>query len=98
MSGKIYYVYIVVSKMYGTLYIGVTSELIRRIWEHKQGLVDGFTKRYRVDRLVYFEETSDIESAIRREKQLKKWERLWKLRLIEKRNPDWIDLFEGIKK
>ena len=98
MSGKIYYVYIVASKMYGTLYIGVTSELIRRIWGHKQGLVDGFTKRYRVDRLVYFEETSDIESAIRREKQLKKWERLWKLRLIEKRNPDWINLFEGIKK
>ncbi len=76
----------------GTLYIGVTNNLIKRVHEHKNGLVDGFTKKYTINMLVYFETTEDIQSAITREKQLKKWERNWKLALIEKKNPEWRDL------
>ena len=93
---KTYYVYITASKRNGTLYIGVTSNLKKRIYEHKESLVDGFTKKYNVDKLVYFEMTNDINSAIQREKQLKKWKREWKIKLIEK-NPYWIDLYYNLE-
>lgn len=89
---KTYYIYILASHQNGTLYIGVTSNLIKRIWEHKNNAIDGFTKKYDVHRLVYYEITNDANSALLREKQLKKWNREWKLNLIEKENPDWIDL------
>jgi putative endonuclease len=89
-------VYILASKRNGTLYIGVTSDLPKRAWEHKNDLVEGFTKRYRVHRLVYYELHENMESAISREKQIKKWNRVWKLELIEKQNPDWRDLWDGI--
>ena len=85
-------VYILASRRNGTLYVGVTSDLVRRVWEHKHDMVEGFTKKYSVHRLVYFEEYGDIRNAITREKQLKKWNRAWKLRLIEADNPDWRDL------
>ncbi len=88
----VYYVYILASKRNGTLYIGVTNDLQRRLYEHKAGLIDGFTKKYGVDMLVHFEETNDIHVAIQREKQLKKWNRAWKIRLIEETNPGWKDL------
>ncbi len=84
------------SKRNGTLYIGVTSNLLKRAWEHKNDLVEGFTKKYGVHRLVYYEMHESMESALHREKQLKKWNRAWKLDLIEKQNPDWRDLWEGI--
>ena len=90
------YVYILASKRNGTLYIGVTSDLIKRIYEHKHDLVDGFTKRHRVHDLVYFEAHEDVQQAITREKQMKKWNRNWKLRLIEKTNPTWRDLYDEI--
>jgi putative endonuclease len=85
-------VYILASKRNGTLYIGVTSDLQKRNWEHKNDLVDGFTKKYGVHRLVYYELHGDMVSAIAREKQLKKWNRAWKLKLIEEQNPGWINL------
>ncbi len=91
-----YYVYILASQRNGTLYIGVTNNLRKRIYEHKNDLVEGFTKKYQVHELVYFEETSDIESAIKREKQLKAWKRKWKLELIEKSNPNWDDLYDKL--
>jgi putative endonuclease len=91
-----YFVYILASKQNGTLYIGVTGDLIRRIREHKDGLIEGFTKKYHVHRLVYFEQHSHIEQAIEREKQLKKWNRQWKINLIEKENPTWKDLFDDL--
>ncbi|MBL8503406.1 MAG: GIY-YIG nuclease family protein [Rhodocyclaceae bacterium] len=81
-------------KKNGTLYIGVTSDLMKRVWEHKNDLVEGFTKEYGVHRLVYFEMLEDMESAIQREKQLKKWNRDWKIELIEKDNPEWTDLYD----
>lgn len=87
-----YYVYILASEKNGTLYIGVTNDLRRRLYEHKQGLVDGFTKQYDVKSLVHFEETGSIDDAIAREKQLKHWNRAWKIELIEKTNPGWRDL------
>lgn len=90
------FVYILASKRNGTLYIGVTSDLTKRVWEHKNDLADGFTKKYGVHSLVYFEQYSDMASAITREKQLKKWHRAWKVRLIEKENPEWNDLYEGL--
>jgi putative endonuclease len=89
-------VYILASKRNGTLYIGVTGNLQKRAWEHKEDLVEGFTKRYGVHRLVYYELHEDMMSAIRREKQIKKWNRAWKLELIEGQNPGWRDLREGI--
>lgn len=89
-------VYILASKRNGTLYIGVTSDLKKRVWEHKNDLVEGFTKRYGVHGLVYYELYEDIVSAIRREKQLKKWNRAWKQELIERQNPGWRDLWEVI--
>ncbi|MDD5289086.1 MAG: GIY-YIG nuclease family protein [Dehalococcoidales bacterium] len=91
-----YYIYILASKPYGTLYIGVTNDLVRRVWEHKNDFVEGFTKRYGVHSLVYFEQCENIESAITREKQMKKWMRRWKLDLIEKMNPSWKDLYNDI--
>lgn len=89
---KSYYVYIMASKKNGTIYVGVTNHLVRRVYEHKHNLIDGFTKKYSVHKLVYFEETSSVEAAITREKQLKCWRRYWKLELINKANPDWMDL------
>ncbi len=93
---KSYYVYIMASKKNGTLYIGVANDLLRRVYEHKSGYVDGFTSKYKINKLVYFEQTTDIQSAIQREKQLKKWNRRWKIRLIEEQNPEWEDLYEDI--
>jgi len=89
-------VYILASQPQGTLYIGVTSNLLQRIWQHKSGVMEGFTDRYEVDRLVYFEMHTDMTCAITREKQLKKWKRDWKIALIEKDNPDWRDLWPEI--
>ena len=93
---KSYYVYILASKPNGTLYTGITNDLIRRIFEHKNNLVDGFTKKYNVHSLVYYEQCDDIESAIIQEKRLKKWNRQWKLELIERENPKWRDLYEDL--
>jgi len=91
-----YYVYILASKKNGTLYIGVTSDLIKRIYEHKQKLIAGFTKEHDVHTLVYYEQHNEIEEAISREKQMKKWNRRWKIRLIEEKNPEWKDLYDEI--
>jgi putative endonuclease len=95
-EAKQYYVYILASKIGGTLYIGVTNNLIRRVYEHREKLVDGFTKQYGVARLVYYEVHSDVEAAITHEKQMKKWNRAWKVRLIEESNPNWDDLYGQI--
>lgn len=93
---KKFWVYILASKKNGTLYIGVTSELIKRVYQHKNDLVGGFSNKYQTHLLVYFEEHQTAEAAIKREKRLKKWERRWKLRLIEKSNPEWRDLYNEI--
>lgn len=93
---KTYFVYILASEKNGTLYIGVTSDLKRRVWEHKNKAVEGFLGKYEISKLVYFEETADVNSAILREKQMKKWERAWKIQLIEKSNPGWKDLYSDI--
>ena len=89
---KSYYVHILASKRNSTLYIGVTNDIIRRLYEHKHNLVSGFTSRYGVHRLVYYEEAQDVKVALKREKQLKKWDRVWKLKLIEEANHNWTDL------
>ena len=89
-------VYILASCRNGTLYVGVTSDLIQRIWQHRNDSVDGFSKRYGAHALVYFEVHTAMEEAILREKQIKKWQRRWKIELIEKSNPYWRDLYEGI--
>lgn len=91
-----YFVYILASKPRGTLYVGVTNNLVRRIFEHKNKVVEGFTKRYEVDILVWYEASESIESAISHEKKLKRWRRDWKIELIEKQNPDWLDLYSQI--
>ena len=91
-----YYVYIMASQRNGTLYVGVTNHLVRRVYEHKEHLVDGFTKRHNVRALVYFETFDDPASAIQREKNIKHWKRDWKIELIERGNPDWNDLFDGL--
>jgi len=98
MTGKIkrFYVYILCSKRNGTLYTGITSDLIKRIYEHKNNLVNGFTKRYNVHNLVWYEMHESIESAFNREKQIKKWKRAWKIKMIEQNNPEWKDLYEMI--
>jgi putative endonuclease len=96
LGARGFYVYILASHIGGTLYIGVTNDLIRRVGEHKLKLVEGFTEKYDVVKLVYFEQFDDPENAIRREKRLKKWSRAWKIALIEKDNPDWIDLYPEI--
>jgi len=86
-------VYILASQKNGTLYVGVTSDLIKRVWQHKNGLVEGFTNKYHVHTLVYYELHQDIKLAIEREKKLKKWKRIYKIRLIEEKNPNWNDLY-----
>lgn len=86
--------YVLASQRNGTLYVGVTSDLAQRVSLHKQDLIEGFTRKYRVHLLVYYEMHSTMEAAIRREKQIKEWRRLWKIRLIESMNPEWIDLFD----
>jgi putative endonuclease len=96
VNSNYYYIYILANKPYSTLYIGVTNDLVRRVWEHKNDFVEGFTKKYDVHNLVYYEQCENIESAITREKQLKKWKRRWKLDLIEKMNPGWKDLYNDI--
>ena len=91
-----YFVYILASKQNGALYIGVTNNLIRRVYEHKEGLIDGFSKKYNIKTLVYFEEYTNMKDAIIREKNIKVWQRKWKLRLIEEHNPVWKDLYPEI--
>jgi putative endonuclease len=93
---KHFYVYILASQRNGTLYVGVTSDLVRRVWEHKQKVVEGFTAKYGVDKLVYYEVHDSAETAILLEKRIKKWNRAWKLRIIEEMNPTWRDLYEEI--
>ncbi len=93
---KTFFVYMMASKKNGTLYIGVTNDLVRRVWEHKLNVIQGFTQKYNIHKLVWFEATSDINAAILREKQMKKWRRQWKIDLIEKENPEWIDLYDEI--
>ena len=90
------YVYILASGRYGTLYVGVTADLIRRVWQHKEGVVDGFTKTHRVNQLVWYEVHTDIVAAITREKQIKKWPRNWKINLIQTTNPTWHDLYPAV--
>ncbi|WP_417463382.1 GIY-YIG nuclease family protein [Kordiimonas sp.] len=90
------YTYILASKKHGTLYIGVTSDLVKRTWEHREDQADGFTRKYGVHTLVHFESFNDIKFAIEREKQLKRWHRQWKINLIEEHNPDWEDLYPSI--
>ena len=96
MGTRSFYVYILANRIGGTLYIGVTNDLVRRVAEHRLKAAESFTKRHDVNRLVYFECFEDIEQAIRREKRLKKWTRAWKISLIEKDNPNWIDLYPQI--
>ena len=91
-----YYVYILASRKNGTLYIGVTNNLIRRTFQHREELVEGFTKKYKVHKLVYFETHDDVRIAIQREKNMMHWSRAWKIALIEKDNPDWRDLYETL--
>ena len=89
---KYYYVYIMASARNGTLYIGVTGDIARRVWEHREGMVEGFTKKYKVKTLVWYEAIEDVTAAIHRETLMKKWKRRWKIELIEKTNPEWKDL------
>jgi putative endonuclease len=91
---KTFWVYMLANKPSGTLYIGVTSNLVQRIWQHKNKVAEGFTTTYGVDRLMWYEQHGNAESAITREKQLKKWNRAWKIELIRQANPDWRDLYD----
>ena len=91
-----YWVYILASRPRGTLYVGVANDLRRRVWEHREGVVEGFTKEYGVKMLVYFEQHDSIEAAIEREKRVKRWVRSWKIDLIRSKNPDWRDLYDDI--
>ena len=91
-----YYLYIMASQRNGTLYVGVTSHLVRRVYEHRNSMADGFTKRHNVEKLVYFETYNDPRTAIQREKNIKHWKREWKIALIERDYPDWHDLFDGL--
>jgi len=93
---KRYWVYMLASQRNGTLYIGSTSDLVKRVWEHRSKVVEGFTEHYGVDRLVWFEEQHDAYAMVTRERRLKKWNRDWKIRLIEEHNPHWDDLYPGI--
>ncbi len=93
---KRFFVYILASDRNGTLYVGMTSDLVRRVWQHKEKVVAGFTEKYTISRLVYFCELGTAEAAITREKQVKKWNRAWKLRLIEEMNPEWDDLYDSL--
>ncbi|MDO9530114.1 MAG: GIY-YIG nuclease family protein [Syntrophales bacterium] len=96
MMEKQFYVYILASKRNGTLYLGVTSDIVKRVWQHKNGFAEGFTNKYGIKRLVYYEIHEDAENAIKREKQLKKWRRAWKVELIEEKNSEWRDLYADI--
>jgi putative endonuclease len=96
MAEKAFFVYLLASEVRGTLYVGVTSDLMKRVWEHKTKAVPGFTARYGVDRLVWFESHENAEAAITREKQIKEWKRDWKVNLIERDNPHWIDLYPSL--
>ncbi len=96
MEGKRYYVYILTNGVHGALYTGVTKNLLQRIYEHKAGTHDGFTKKYGITKLVYFEVIDGIDVAIKREKQIKAWRRQWKINLINQHNPEWKDLYEDI--
>lgn len=96
MPEKRFYVYILAKGRNSTFYVGVTSDIVKRVWEHKSGVADGFTKKHGIKTLVYYEIFADPENAIRREKRLKKWPREWKMRVIEAQNPDWLDLYEEI--
>ena len=91
-----YSVYFLASRPGGAIYIGVTNDLVRRVYEHKQGFVKGHTKRYGIDRLVYFESYADVRLAIQRDKNIKHWPRAWKTKLIAEKNPAWLDLFEEV--
>ncbi len=91
-----YFVYILASKPRGTLYVGVTNNLIRRVFEHKNKLIEGFTEQYDVNLLVWYESSESIESAIAYEKKLKRWRREWKIEMIEEQNPEWVDLYRQI--
>jgi putative endonuclease len=93
---KNYYVYLLSSGRYGTLYTGVTSDLIKRAWQHREALAEGFTKKYDVKQLVWYEVHNDVNAAITREKQIKKWNRAWKIEMIQEKNPQWRDLYEDI--
>jgi len=93
---KRYYVYIMASARNGTLYTGITSDLAGRVYEHREGLIKGFTKTYKVHTLVYYEEHDEVHEAIAREKLVKKWKRDWKLRMIERLNPEWKDLYDDL--
>ena len=93
---KNYYVYLLASGRYGTLYIGVTSDLIKRAWQHREALAEGFTQKYSVKQLVWYEIHNDVHAAITREKQIKKWHRAWKIELIQEQNPLWRDLYVDI--
>ena len=92
------YVYMMASEKYGTIYTGVTSDLVKRVWEHKEGIGSKFTKEYSVKDLVYYEQFDDPENAIMREKQIKNWKRQWKINVINEKNPHWEDLYSGIAK
>lgn len=92
------FLYILTNKRYGTLYTGLTTDLLRRVEEHRIKVADGFTRKYNLTQLVYYEIHDDIEQAAHRERLMKKWKRQWKIELIEKQNPDWADLYEGVKK
>jgi len=96
VGARSYYVYTLASRIGGTLYVGITNDLIRRVFEHKSKSTPGFTERYDVAKLVYFEQFDDPENAIKRERRIKKWNRAWKIRLIEEFNPNWEDLYADI--
>jgi putative endonuclease len=96
VSERQYFVYVLASRRHGTLYIGVSNDLLRRVGEHREGVVEGFTMKYGVKHLVYFESFADVGEAILREKRLKKWRRDWKIALIEESNPEWVDLYPGL--
>ena len=93
---RVYYVYMLASGRNGTLYVGVTNDIARRVWEHREGIVPGFTTKYEVKRLVWYEVHPSIVEAIAREKRLKRWRRAWKIQLIEAANPQWLDLYERL--
>ena len=93
---KASYVYMLASRRYGTLYTGVTTDLIKRIWQHREGFTQGFTKEHKITQLVWYEIHEDVQSAITREKQIKKWNRAWKIKLIQEKNPQWRDLYNEV--
>ena len=93
-----YFVYILASRKHGTLYVGVTNDVARRVQEHRDGKASAFTKKYRVHRLVYAETHEDVDEAIRREKAIKEWQRAWKVQLVERSNPEWDDLMESLNR